>query len=450
MPIAVEFNHVSKYFVKSHRATSFRETVINLFSRQRGPRQAERLQVLDDVSFKLEVGQTIGFIGANGAGKSSLLKLIVGILQPTSGEIRVSGRIAALLELGAGFHPELTGRENIYLNGSIMGLSRNEVARKFDDIVAFSELEDFIDMPVKHYSSGMYVRLGFSVAVNTQPEILLVDEVLAVGDAAFQRKCMDRIYDIRRQGVTILMVSHGLDAITRLCNRLLWLKDGIIKADGDSRQVADQYLQWINQKDQERLEKQADKKNRGSLEKQVETEAPEPLEKQADAEDPAPSDESQPVEPRIPLRGGTGEIRVTSVDFLDVQGVAVQVLCTGDPLTIRLYYCATELVEHPVFGIGLYRDDDLHVTGPNTKISNMIIPVASGESYVDYVIDHLPLMAGRYELTVAVYDETLSHQFDGLHRAYSFSVQPRTVWDTLGVVHLPARWSLPEAVKDNE
>ena len=218
MSAAIRFDGVSKKFILHHeRARSFQELVVGLF--RHNNRSREEFWALRDVSFTVAPGETVGIIGPNGAGKSTVLKLISRIMEPTSGQITVHGRIGALLELGAGFHPDLTGRENIYLNGSILGLSRAEIRCRLDDIIAFAELERFIDIPVKHYSSGMYVRLGFSVAVHTDPEVLLVDEVLAVGDAEFRKKSAERIENFRKNSTTILMVSHNLGAVQRMGER---------------------------------------------------------------------------------------------------------------------------------------------------------------------------------------------------------------------------------------
>ncbi len=424
---AIRFDQVSKKFMlQKERPRSFQELVLGLLRRRNEPRihadSQEEFWALKGVSFTVERGESVGLIGPNGAGKSTALKLVARVLEPSSGRVTVNGQVAALLELGAGFHPDLTGRENIYLNGAVLGFDYKGMQRRFDAIVAFSELEPFIDVPVKHYSSGMYMRLAFAVAINVAPEILLVDEILAVGDRAFQRKCLDRIYEMRREGVTILMVSHDLDATVRLCSRAIWLEDGSVQLDGDSRQVADRYLQWVNEKDRMRLDRQQ-------------------AQRQEEAEDEEGEGAKQPS---APVRAGSGEIRITDVEFLNGSGEAATVFRTGDPLTMRLHYRAEEPIERPVFGIGLYRDDDLHVSGPNTHTDGLTIPLVDGEGYLDYVVDSLPLMEGHYELTVAVYDETISHQFDGLYRAFTFTVQPRTPWDTLGVVRLPARWSLPE------
>ncbi|MBP8863078.1 MAG: ABC transporter ATP-binding protein, partial [Anaerolineae bacterium] len=243
MNTAIRFEDVSKRFaLHQQRSRSFQEALIRLAPWRRTNQNAsEEFWALRHVSFEIETGETVGLIGPNGVGKSTALKLVSRILEPTSGHIEVHGRVGALLELGAGFHPDLTGRENVYLNASMMGLSRQEVDRRFDEIVAFSELEPFIDVPVKHYSSGMYVRLGFAVAVHTDPEILLVDEVLAVGDAAFQRKCYDRIDQLRANGVTLLFVSHSAETVRSLCKRALWLDAGTLVADGTAESVVQQY-----------------------------------------------------------------------------------------------------------------------------------------------------------------------------------------------------------------
>ena len=238
MTTAIHFENVSKRFMLQHeRPRSFQEVFVHRFRRA----SKSEFWALRNVSFEVKQGETVGLIGANGSGKSTVLKLTSRIIEPTSGRITVSGRLSALLELGAGFHPDLTGRENIYLNGSILGLSRRDMARKFDDIVAFADLGQFIDMPVRSYSSGMHMRLGFSVAIHVDPEILLVDEVLAVGDQAFQAKCFRKIEELQREGVTIVLVSHDLDEVNRLCDWVMWLANGELKALGPSVEVTARY-----------------------------------------------------------------------------------------------------------------------------------------------------------------------------------------------------------------
>jgi lipopolysaccharide transport system ATP-binding protein len=242
MSAAVSFDHVSKRFVLRHeRAYTVLESMIGLVKPAR--RRTEEFWALRAVSFEIRGGETFGIIGPNGAGKSTVLKLMARILEPTSGEVTVRGRISPLLELGAGFHPELTGRENVYLNAALFGVSQAEAQDRYDEIVEFSELRDFIDAPLKHYSSGMYMRLGFAVAANIIPDILLVDEILAVGDEAFQRKCLSKIEEFRREGRTIVFVSHDLDTVRRICHRALWLDQGLVQAVGSTDSVIDSYLQ---------------------------------------------------------------------------------------------------------------------------------------------------------------------------------------------------------------
>jgi len=244
MSAAVSFDDVSKRFVLRHeRAYTVLESVIGLVKPTR--RSTEEFWALREVSFEIVAGETFGIIGPNGAGKSTVLKLMARILEPTSGEVTVRGRISPLLELGAGFHPELTGRENVYLNAALFGVSQAEAQDRYDQIVEFSELRDFIDAPLKHYSSGMYMRLGFAVAANIIPDVLLVDEFLAVGDEAFQKKCLSKIEEFRREGRTIVFVSHSLRTVEDLCSRALWLDHGRVEAIGPTADVVERYLESV-------------------------------------------------------------------------------------------------------------------------------------------------------------------------------------------------------------
>lgn len=238
---AITAENLSKqYVLGSRQPYSFREMLASMFRREAD--DAKRLWALRDVSFTVDEGETLGLIGHNGAGKSTLLKILSRITKPTSGRAEIRGRVGSLLEVGTGFHSELSGRENIYLNGAILGMKRAEIDRKFDEIVAFSEIEAFLDTPVKHYSTGMYMRLAFSVAAHLDPEVLIVDEVLAVGDVGFQKKCLRKMRDVGESGRTVIFVSHDMQSITRLCRRAIWLKDGGLKSDGDAKQVVGEYL----------------------------------------------------------------------------------------------------------------------------------------------------------------------------------------------------------------
>ncbi len=235
----ITFQNVSKEFRLSSMASrAFQDIFVNFFRPEL--HRKRHFWALNNVSFKIKAGETVGIIGVNGAGKSTILKLISRIIDPTHGTIAVSGRLSALLELGAGFHPDLTGRENIYLNGSILGLNRKEMRQKLDDIIGFADIGDFIDVPIRNYSSGMQMRLGFSVAINVEPEIILVDEVLAVGDYSFQLKCLERIRQLQRQGVTILFVSHDFKAVESLCTWVMWVENGTLQAEGKVTDILEQ------------------------------------------------------------------------------------------------------------------------------------------------------------------------------------------------------------------
>jgi ABC-type polysaccharide/polyol phosphate transport system ATPase subunit len=369
--------------------------LVDLVKRRKRSR-SERFVALDDVSLKIERGETVGLIGPNGAGKSTLLKLVSGIIEPTSGRMMTHGRVGALLELGAGFHPDLTGRENIYLNGSILGLSRTEIRDKMDEIIAFAELERFIDAPVRHYSSGMYVRLGFSVAVHTEPDILLVDEVLAVGDAAFQRKCTDKIDAMRSDGVTILFVSHNPGIVRKICKRAVWLDEGRCVADGSAEAIAARYLDhsW--------------------------------------AQGEAISGEGR--------RWGSGKVRIVDVRFLDGEGKEQQRFRTGESMTVEMHYRTEERVEQPVFGLAIHRSDGTHITGPNTQFAGQEIPWIEGKGVMRYTIPSLPLLEGRYFLSMAVHNSEDTEMYDYQDRAYAFWAE-HNQGERYGVVTLQGGWS---------
>jgi lipopolysaccharide transport system ATP-binding protein len=399
MPL-VEFNQVSKQFIIRHqRPRSFQETAVNLL--RRSDRTREEFWALRDVSFAVEAGETFGLIGANGSGKSTALKLLAGIIHPTCGTVSVKGRIAALLELGTGFHPDLTGRENIFLNGSIIGLSRSTIKQRLDEIVNFAELERFIDVPVRNYSSGMLMRLGFAVATHMDAEILLVDEVLAVGDQAFQAKCYDHIAKLRQSGMTILLVSHALDTVHNLCQKAIWLNDGHVAAAGDIESVTNAYQQWV-------WEREIDPASR--------------------------------VVARHDKRWGTGEIEITQVTCCDAAGVPKQTFVTGDPFHVRFSYVAHRAVRDPAFGIAIYTPAGENITAPNSVYSGYSFNVVEGEGEAQYNVESLPLQPGRYELTCAIYDRMIVRPYDHHHRMYTFEVLPPPRGRMDGLIFLPHTW----------
>jgi lipopolysaccharide transport system ATP-binding protein len=371
----------------------------------------------------VEPGTALGIIGVNGSGKSTLLKVIAGVLGPSAGSVGSGGTMASLLDLGSGFSTEFSGRENVYLNGALLGIPRREIRRRMEDIVEFSELGDFIDRPVRTYSSGMLLRLAFSIAINVEAQILLLDEVLAVGDEAFQRKCLEAIAQIRRSGKTIIFVSHALEAVRGLCQRVIWLDHGEVRADGQAGAVIDQYLDFANRRHRDRLE--------------AEFAAPDA------APATAPPTEGEPgaAGDRPASRWGSGEVRITDAQFLDGNGVPAKVFQTGDRLTIRLYYHAPGRVWYPVFGIALYTGNGVHVLGPNTRFADYEIPFIEGEGYLDYTIPELPLMAGVYDLTVAATNSDMTVMYDHQHNWYHFVVQPNPdLPDRFGLVYVPGTW----------
>jgi lipopolysaccharide transport system ATP-binding protein len=443
----IKFSKVSKRFILHHeRPRSFQDMVVSLFGlrtlSKRGvamPMPAnEEFWALRDVNFSIYAGEAVGIIGENGSGKSTTLKLISRILEPTAGGVSVRGKVSALLELGTGFHPELTGRENIFLNGSLLGLSRKEMAARYDTIVDFSEIGEFIDTPIKHYSSGMVMRLGFAVAINVDPDILLTDEVLAVGDEAFQRKCLDYISMLRRRGVTIVFVSHALDAVRSLCSRAIWLDHGRMIADGPAGEVVDRYLAYENEKHTERLK--AEQESRPANMPSAPS-RPEPMDSVEDDEEMLPHSEASDAvqEPAVTARA---DVKITGISFLDGGGAPSQVFRSNEPLTIRLHFEARDRVEDPIFGIAIYTEGGTHVNGPNTRFAGLSIPAIEGTGHVDYHIDRLPLLAGRYFVTVAVTGSEMTDILDHQYRAASFVVQPTPeVAERMGLLLIPARWS---------
>ena len=413
---AVEFDNVSRSFkLQLDKRNSFQERIVHLFRPRAGD---ATFWALRNVSFALPRGTTLGLIGHNGSGKSTTLKLVTRILEPSEGQVIVRGRVSALLELGAGFHPDLTGRENIYLNGSLLGFNRADMQRRLDAIVDFAELGPFIDSPVKHFSSGMAMRLGFAIATAVDPDILITDEVLAVGDETFQRKCMSRIHDFRQEGRTILFVSHSLEAVRNLCSQAIWLNHGRIEAAGDTMATIDAYLRWANEKDRERIEHE--RAAHGDTE-------------QGAARAAMPEGDEN--------RWGTREVEITRVDFLDSHGRPHDVFYTGEPVIIRMHYEAHQPIDEPVFGLAIYHRSGFHINGPNNRFGGYPIPAIAGTGYVDYIIDELPLLEGEYLVSVSVYDAALLHAFDHRQRQFLLTVQTPSIGERFGSVLIRSRWN---------
>jgi ABC-type polysaccharide/polyol phosphate transport system ATPase subunit len=426
----IEFDRVSKYFtLDSQRPSSFQETLINAF-RRRKDRPGSGLWALQDVSFAVKPGESVAFIGVNGSGKSTVLKLISRVIAPTGGNVAVRGRVTALLELGAGFHPDLTGRENIDLNGSILGLSRTDIRRQFNEIVAFSELDRFIDVPVRTYSSGMLMRLGFAVATAFQPDVLLIDEVLAVGDQAFQDRCLHRIADIQHRGATIVLVSHDLDSVRRLCPRAIWLHKGELQGDGLTEQIASRYLTHL----------WAESRGAGEDEAQRDLDAEGAAGAVAAPGEPGSAGAEPAAVREAPPRWGSGEVRIEKVELFNAAGEAARVFQTGGGFRVRMWYNAAQRVERPAFGISLYDEAGSRINGPNTLWSDTPIEYVQGRGFVDYTSDRFPLLPGRYDLTVAVYDEFVVHPYDHWHRMLTFTMITGELERQDGLCHIPCRW----------
>jgi ABC-type polysaccharide/polyol phosphate transport system ATPase subunit len=364
----------------------------------------EEFWALQNVSLEVDEGETFGLIGENGSGKSTLLKIIARILRPDHGSVAVVGKMSALLELGAGFHPELSGRENVYLNGSILGLSKAELNRRFDDIVEFAGLERFIDTPVKNYSSGMYVRLGFSVAINVQPDVLLVDEVLAVGDEQFQRRCGEKFAELRHQGKTVVIVSHAMESVRTLCDRVAWLEHGHLQDIGPPSAIIDRYVGLAH--------------------------------------------EDREVDEAGQTRWGSGEARIERVELLDGSGAPASRVRTGDTVTVRFHYRANEAIPKAVFGMAIHTVDGQHVTGPNTRDGNCVPDQIEGEGHVDLQIPRLLLLPGTYDVTASIYDYSCLHPFDYRQGALRFDVDRSTPAESHGVVSLDGRWRIQPRAGD--
>jgi ABC-2 type transport system ATP-binding protein/lipopolysaccharide transport system ATP-binding protein len=402
---AIVVDGVSKQFkLYKDRRTNLKETLV-----QRGRRNRyDVFQALDKVSLQVPRGSTFGLIGHNGSGKTTLLKLIAGIHQPTTGTITTTGRVSAMLELGAGFHPELSGRDNIRLNGAILGMSKRQIDAAMDQIVEFSGLADFIDTPVKVYSSGMYVRLGFSIAVNLDPKILAIDEIVAVGDEEFQRRCFEHLYELRRHGVTIIFVTHSMALVRQLCDEVAWLDHGKLRALGKPGEVVDAYLAEVNAAESVRLEQQDPSAEAGGG------------------------------------RVGTGAVRVTRLEYLDAAGRPRRVGVAGSRLTIRLHYEVREPVAEAVFGLGFHSENGVHVAGPNTAAAGQPPYCLEKDGHIDYELDPLPFAPGVYSVEVAVTDGTLLHVYDYQAQFSDLRVQPGRGADVVGLVQLAGRWRQPE------
>ena len=409
MTRSVEIRGLSKQYrlgrAEAHQM--LRERLVEMLKRPfAGARDSESIWALRDVSFDVEEGEVVGIVGRNGAGKSTLLKVLSKITYPTLGEIKVNGRVASLLEVGTGFHDELTGRENIYLNGSILGMKKREVEERFDAIVAFSGVEQFVDTPIKRYSSGMRLRLGFAVAAHLEPDVLIVDEVLAVGDAGFQKKCIQAMEGLRKSGRTVLFVSHNLAAVENLCSRGIWIDGGRVKMDGGTEDVVKAYM--------------------GSF-----------------AGDHVAGSELSIGESRL----GNGDIRYTRLEYLSPDGTPSKVVRSGEAVTLRFHYRAKETVRDPSFGFRLVTQMGTLITECGHWMQGLHIPrVDPGDGYIDLEIDSLNLVPGQYTFSLWATGQGGKPVYDGDVRA-SLEVEVTDVYGSgvvldsrHGIVYFPQRW----------
>ena len=395
--LAIEVDDVAKKFRLIHeRNSTLKGMIFNGFKRT----VHEEFWALKGVSIDVEEGSTFGLVGHNGSGKSTLLKCMARIYRPDKGSITMRGRVSALLELGAGFHPELSGRENVYLNGSILGMSKREIDARFDEIVGFAGLEEFIDTPVKNYSSGMFVRLGFSVAITVEPDILMVDEVLAVGDESFQLRCMEKFAELRRSGRTIVIVSHGLDAVRNICDKAAWLDHGRLMKEGEAHDVVTAYLESV------RDDRRASESTQGIV---------------------TPEETSEP---------GAGW-HIGTVELLDDDGKDVGVVPSGSPATIRIEI-ESGADEDVALAIGLYRTDGVHVAGPVHKFRTK----GTGPRVVEYRVPHLTLASGVYDVSVRLLDDHVQDTYAVRRRAARLDVESDRQADIGGVVALGGTWTV--------
>ena len=397
----------------------------------------ELLAAVDGVSFQVPAGSAFGIVGRNGSGKSTMLKLIAGITKPTTGTVTVDGRVSALIELGAGFHPEISGRENVFINGVLLGLTKREITRRFDEIVEFAELEDFIDAPVKTYSSGMYMRLGFAVAVHVDPDILIVDEVLAVGDEGFSLKCIDKFSDFKRRGKTILLVTHGLSMVERFCDEAVWLDKGVIRGDGDPRRVIHAYVNDV-EKAEETLLATGDRRVRAAA-RGGDGSEPMVVSDQAIATEAPPEDMFRAAQGRW----GLGPVEITDVILESADGVS-HVFHSGDPMTVRLKVHTPEPVDDFVFGVSIFNAEGINCYGTNTYIEEMRPEAMSGDGEVVFAIDHLDLVEGTYKLDVAAHKRD-GAQYDYHRLLYTFRVKSHT--KDAGIYRPRHRWTFSPNIK---
>ncbi len=390
---AIEVKDVVKkfkiYFDKGH--TLKEKTLF------RGRRKYEERKVLNGISFEVKKGEAVGLVGSNGCGKSTTLKLLTKIMYPDSGQIEMCGRVSSLIELGAGFHPDMSGRENIYINASIFGLSKKEIDSRMEDIITFSGLRDYLDNPVRTYSSGMYMRLAFSVAINVDADILLIDEILAVGDANFQAKCFDKLREIQFHGTTIVIVAHDTSAIEGFCSKAVWINQGKIAAQGKAGEVVDAYLAFMNGKKIEELHKMEELHEHKIKDLHKE-------EKRKKDRKEIKQKEAKTNETEDTNHFGRMDIQIDRAEMINENGEAATIFQTGEYLKINIYYKVIKPLTEYVFGVGIYNLNGETLYGNNTQLDHIRIPHTNNEGCVIFHLKNLPLLSGKYILNVGIVD----------------------------------------------
>lgn len=397
-PVAISLKNVHKTFRRKslvHNYGTIKSIFVNKFKGLQGAARqpaVNTFDVLKDINFDIPKGEMWGIIGKNGAGKSTLLKLIAGIYKADSGSVSVNGKVSALIELGAGFHPDFSGRENVFINASILGFSKKNIHKVFDDIVSFAELEEFIDNPVRTYSSGMFMRLGFSIAVHVDPDILLVDEVLAVGDEAFGNKCKEKMESFKKSGKTIILVSHSLGDIEQWCDGVIWIDKGEIKEIGKSVKVIDSYLATV-----------AESENKALLEEK--------------------GREKEKLDEKT-NRWGDRKAEITKVAMYDDAGNERYVYQTGSVMTVKMDYTAHETVLEPVIGVAIYKQDGSLCFGSNTEIENIPVKSLQGSGAISVLFENISLVEGSYTISAAIHAKD-GHAYDYHDQMYEFSIRSK-------------------------
>jgi ABC-type polysaccharide/polyol phosphate transport system ATPase subunit len=442
---AIEVIHASKVYRRYSRRRQFATLKSALLSGSliRDLSPDETFSAVEDVTFTVPKGRTLGVIGRNGSGKSTMLKLVAGITKPTSGTVHVNGRVSALIELGAGFHPEISGRENVFINGIMLGLSKKEIAKRFDEIVEFAELKDFIDAPVKTYSSGMYMRLGFAVAIHVDPDVLLVDEVLAVGDEGFTHKCLDKFAEFKRRGRTILLVTHSLGMVERFCDEALWLDRGRMKGMGDPKRIVGAYVTDVEVSEEQQLAASDAKAMESASVVSPDEPAAAVLPDHPVETAEAPSDMFRATEGRW----GSREVEITDVVLAGADGERGHVFHSGEALNIRIRMRAPLAIDDVVIGIGIFNAEGVCCYGTNTSIEELKFTQVFGDAEAVFTIESVDLVEGTYKLDVAV------HKLDGYpydyHRLlYTFRVKSRT--KDVGIYRPRHTWSFSDGITLDE